>query len=229
MKRLPFLLPLALAGAPAAAAEPQWAAAPPPKLTPRLHLTLDRFRYFTDCVADDQWDMARPLFDTRIGSAEESQILSRLTGGGYGSKCSYAFRMRMTSMLMRGGIAESRYRQVFGDRVPAAAAGGTPPVPAGASFRWVGFQKDSAARHLNAFATCLARGEPAAVHNVLVERIGSKGERLALQALSRRFGACLAPGQKLQANSLTLRPWLAEAQYQQFRSRDPGRRQEASR
>ena len=134
----------------------------------------------------------------------------------------------MTSMLMRGGIAESRYRLVFRERLPASSAGGTNSVPAGASFRWVGFQKDSNARHLHAFATCLARAEPAGIHNVLVERIGSKGERLALQALSRRFGACLAPGQRLQANSLTLRPWLAEAQYQRFRSRDSVNRQESA-
>lgn len=227
MSRL-LLLALPLAGAPAVAAEPPWAAAPPPKLPERLHLTLDRFRHFTDCIADDQWEMARPLFATRVGSPDESRILSRLTGGGYGSKCTYAFRMRMTSMLMRGGIAESRYRQVFGDTPPAPAAGEPTPVPAGASFRWVGFQQDSNPRHLYAFATCLARTEPAGVHTVLKERIGSKGERLALQALSGRFGACLAPGQRLQANSLTLRPWLAEAQYQRFRSRDSGQPVEAS-
>jgi hypothetical protein len=195
-----------------------------------MHLTLDRYRHFTDCVADNQWEMARPLFATPVGSQEESRILSRLTGGDYGSKCSSALRMRMTWMLMRGGIAEARYRLVFGDRRPASATGETTtPVPAGASFRWVGFQQDSNARQLYAFATCVARTDPAGVHNVLVERIGFKGERLALQALSRRFGACLAPGQRLQANSLTLRPWLAEAQYQQFRSRDPGHRPEAPR
>lgn len=222
MKRLLSLLALPIGFAPAVAAEPSWASAPPPQLSERLNLTLYRFRNFTDCIADDQWEMARPLFATPVGSQDESRILSRLTGGGHGSKCSYAFRMRMTSMLMRGGIAESRYRMEFGDAPPGAVSGETAPVPAGASFRWVGFQQDSSARKLYAFATCLARNEPAAIHAVLVERIGTKGERLALQALSRRFGVCLEPGQRLQANSLTLRPWLAEAQYQRFRGRDPG-------
>jgi hypothetical protein len=211
-------LALALLAADPGAGVPAWAAAPPPKLPERMRLTLERYRYFTDCVAASEWDLGRQLFDARIGSAEESRLLNRMTGGSDGSDCSYAWKMRMTTMLMRGGFAESRYRLVTRNRpappVPADAA----PVPAGASFAWVGFNRDSPAPLLYAFATCLAERETGAVHAVLAERIGTKEERIALQGLSRRFGTCLRPGQRVQANSLTLRPWLAEAIYQRFRT-----------
>ena len=95
------------------------------------------------------------------------------------------------------------------------------PVPAGADFAWVGFNRESPATDMLAFASCLAERETGGVHQLLMTRIGSREERSTYQAFSRRFGACLSPGQRLRANSLTLRPWLAEAQYQLFRSRQP--------
>ena len=218
-----------LAGAPPLAAQegtvaaslPPWAAEPPPRLPGSMDRTLDRYRYFTDCIASREWVTARPLFDTAPGSREQARALDRITGGGRGSECSYADRMRMTAMLLRGGIAESRYRLVYG-RDPVPPVDPAPaPVPAGASFAWVDFNRESPGRLLHAFARCLAEREAGGVHAVLTTRIGRRGEREAYQALSRRFGACLAPGQRLRANSLTLRPWLAEAAYQRARAGRP--------
>lgn len=208
------------AAAAAATQMPEWAEAPPPRLPDSMYVTLDRYRYFTDCVAGREWVTARPLFDTRIGSAEEDAVFSRILPRDE-TECSYTDRMRMTSILMRGGFAESRYRHVYGSApvppVPAEAA----PVPQGATFEWVGFARDSDASDLHAFALCLAERESGGVHALLLTRIGRGEERIAYQALSRRFGTCLRPGQHLRANSLTLRPWLAEALYQQARARQP--------
>ena len=205
----------------ALALAPAWADEPPPRLPSSMYVTLDRYRYFTDCLAGREWVTVRPLFDTPTGSEEEARLLRRITGGSRGTECSYADRMRMTRMLLRGGIAESRYRQVYGgDEVPPADEGAA-EVPAGASFAWVGFGRESPARLLRLFAGCLAERETGAVHAVLMTRIGRREEREAYRALSRRFGTCLVPGQRLRANSLTLRPWLGEALYQLSRSRRP--------
>ncbi|MEA2999032.1 MAG: hypothetical protein QOK17_865 [Sphingomonadales bacterium] len=200
-----------------------WAAKPPPKLPDGMYLTLDRFRYLIDCVASSQWDVARPLFDTRIGSREGDAILRRLEGGSEGSPCSYATLMKMTAMVMRGGIAEARYRYVYTRNAPRPAppAADIAPAPKGASFAWVGFNQESADGRVYAFAVCLAEHETGGVDAVLRTRWGSKEERAAYQALSRRFGACLHPGETLKANSLTLRPWLGEALYQVSRRLKP--------
>jgi hypothetical protein len=127
----------------------------------------------------------------------------------------------MTGILMRGGIAEARYRQVYGRGVAPAVDPQVAPVADGAVFAWVGFGHESDARTLFDLATCLAERETAAVHAVLMTRQASDQERTAFQALSRRFGTCLQPGHPVRANSLAFRPWLGEAQYQLFRSRQP--------
>ena len=198
-----------LVPAPAVAAapdEPPWAAEPPPRPPASMMRTLDQYRYFTDCVAGREWVTARALFDTPIGSPEEGEVLDRITGGSRGTQCSYALQMRMTSMLLRGGIAESRYRQLYGDDAHPPAAAEAALASAGAGFAWVGFGRESPPRRLAAFAFCLAEREPAGAHAVLTARIGRREEREAWQALSRRFGACLVPGQRVHANPLTLRP-----------------------
>ena len=211
----------AVAGLVLAAQAPDWAANPPPRLPGTMQPTLDQFRYFTDCVVSAQWVTTRPLFETAMGSDDEHRVLQNILGGDYGNECLYVLRMRMTSTLMRGGLAESRYRLVYG-RDPASPINTeSAPVPEGASFQWVGFGRHSPPSQLFAFATCLAAREPGAVHALLMTRIGRSDERNAFQALSRRFGACLAPGQRLSANSLTFRPFLAEAMYQQARMRRP--------
>jgi len=210
----------AFAGFAIAVPAPDWASSPPPRLPESMAVTLDRYRYFTDCVAGREWVTARPLFDTRMGSVEEQPLLDRIFGRN-GSECAVADRMRATSLLLRGGIAEARYRQIYGASASAPVAAEPAPVPAGASFEWVGFSRESSLQSLRAFASCLAEREAGGVHAVLMTRIGRREERDAYQALSRRFGTCLAPGQRLRANSLTLRPWLAEALYQKARAARP--------
>jgi hypothetical protein len=213
----------AVADAAGPAAGAPWAAKPPPKLPDGMYLTLDRFRYLIDCVASSQWDVARGVFDTRIGSRDEEVILRRLEGGNEGSPCSYAMLMKMTAMVMRGGIAEARYRYVYARNAPPPppVAADIAPVPEGASFAWVGFNQESADGRVYAFAVCLAEHETGGVDAVLRTRWGSEEERAAYQALSRRFGACLHPGETVKANSLTLRPWLGEALYQYSRRLKP--------
>jgi hypothetical protein len=56
---------------------------------------------------------------------------------------------------------------------------------------------------LFSFADCQAADETGAVHALL----------------TTGYGACLRPGQHFQANPLTLRPRLAEAQYRFVRAR----------
>ncbi|MEA3032998.1 MAG: hypothetical protein QOH86_1014 [Sphingomonadales bacterium] len=221
---LGFALPVSAAPAPdQALAGAPWAAKPPPKLPDGMFLTLDRFRFLIDCIASSQWDVARPLFDTRIGSREEGAILRRLEGGSEGSPCSYAMLMKLTSMMMRGGIAEARYRYVYARNAPPPppVAAEAAPAPEGASFAWVGFNQESAPGRVHAFAVCLVEHETGGVDAVLRSRWGSKEERAAYQALSRRVGPCLHPGESLKANSLTLRSWLGDAMYQYSRRLKP--------
>lgn len=212
------VLPLAVA------ADASWVERPPPSLPDRMHVTLTRYENFIKCVAGAEWKTAAPLFDVPFGSLEEQRILKRITGGSDGSACSDALLMRMTAPMMRGGIAEARYRLVYGKTPVPPPVLEVAPVAEGASFQWVGFNKESPWRLVEAFSRCLAERETGAVHAVLVTRIGSQAERKSMQVLSRRFGSCLQPGQRLKANSLTLRPWLGEAQYQLFRSRTPDQR-----
>jgi hypothetical protein len=213
---------LALAAGLALAAEdPDWIARPPPAIPVRMIHVMDQYRYFIDCVANRDWVTARPLFDTPLRSRDEGRALARIGGGSHGSGCSYAFEMRMTGILMRGGIAEARYRQIYGRGATLPVDPAVAPVADGAVFAWVGFGHESDAQTLYDLATCLAARETGAVHAVLMTRQASDQERAAFQALSRRFGTCLRPGRPVRANSLTFRPWLGEAQYQLFRARQP--------
>jgi hypothetical protein len=226
---LVLALSMALVGAgPAAAADPAadvagaaWAAKPPPKLPDNMIVTLDRFSDMSRCIATRRWDEARPLFDTRIDSPEQGPIVRRITGGASGSPCGATDLMRLTTSMLRGGIAEARYRYVYGNAPPPPLAADVIPAPERSSFIWVGFNQESGLGRIHSFAICLAEREPGGVHALLMTRWGSKDERAADQALSRRFGACLRPGEALKANSLTLRPWLAEALYQQVRRLKP--------
>lgn len=205
-----------------AATAPSWVADPPPKLPGSMWPTLHRYRDFVGCMAAaSNWPTAKLVFETRIGSAEQNKILKRLTGGNLGTNCSYVLLMKMDSMMMRGGIAEARYLRVYANEPPPAANGELAPVPAGASYQWVKFNMESPDQRLHDFATCLVQKEAGAVYPVLTTRPGSKEERAAMQALSRRFGTCLSTGERLRANSLTLRPWLGEAIYQQARRARP--------
>jgi len=219
----------AFAGLALAVQEPApWAASPPPRTPESMITTMERYRFMTDCEMGQDWSFIHALYDTRIGSPEEQAILrrisgegGRITGGDMGNDCTIADQMRLTSMLLRGGIAESRYRHVYASGTIPPANTDVAPVATGASFSWVGFNQDSRPQLLYLLATCLAERETGAVHAVLMTRYASRQERDAMQALSRRFGTCLEAGQHVQANPLTLRPWLAEAQYQYFRSRQP--------
>lgn len=202
-----------------AAQAPEWTDRPPPPLPASMYRTMERYRYFIACVATRDWRTVGPMFDTPIGSAREGGYLRMAGGERRGTECSYANLMRMTSILMRGGIAEARYRHVYGRGAVPPVNGEVAAVPQGASFEWAGFNQDSPGLHR--FADCLAEREPGAVHQVVMSEYGSPAERAAFQALSRRFGACLLPGQRLRANSLTLRPWLGETLYQRARARQP--------
>ncbi len=131
----------------------------PPAIPERMIHVMDQYRYFIDCVANREWVTARPLFDTQIFSREEGQVLGRIGGGSHGTGCSYAFEMRMTGILMRGGIAEARYRQVYGHGAAPAVDPQVAPVAQGAAFAWVGFGHESDPETLYALATCLAEHE----------------------------------------------------------------------
>src|SRR6185436_10073618 len=121
----------AFAGLALAVQEPApWAASPPPRTPESMITTMERYRFMTDCEMGQDWSFIRALYDTRIGSPEEQAILrrisgegGRITGGDMGNDCTIADRMRLTSMLLRGGIAESRYRYVY-------ASGTIPPANA---------------------------------------------------------------------------------------------------
>ncbi|HEY5710832.1 MAG TPA: hypothetical protein VIT38_02960 [Allosphingosinicella sp.] len=219
----------ALAGLALAAQEPPaWTAAPPPRTPESMITTMERYRFMVDCEMGQNWTYIHALFDTRIGSPEEQAILrrisgqgGRITGGDRGNDCTIADQMRLTSMLLRGGIAESRYRHIYARGSVPPANTDIAPVADGAMFVWVGFNRDSHPQLLYDLATCLAERETGAVHAVLMTRYASREEREAMQALSRRFGTCIPAGREVRANPLTLRPWLAEAQYQYFRARQP--------
>lgn len=219
-----MMLPVAL-GLALAAHVPPWTASPPPPLPENMHRTMERYRNFSNCVATRDWRVIRALFETGIATAEETRLLHIAAGRGRGTECAAADYMRMSSMLMRGGIAESRYRYVYARMAVPPVNEEVAPAPAGATFTWVGFNRDSNPRLLFHFTTCLVERETGAVHALLMTAYGSREERDAFQALSRRFGACLSPGQRLQANPLTLRPWLAERQYQYVRARQPDARE----
>ena len=184
---------------------------------------MQAYRDFITCSATTDWRLAAPMFDTDVGSREGDAILQHLAGGSHGNFCTSVYSIHMTGMLMRGGIAEARYRNVYGSGTIPAVAADVAPVAPGASFAWVAFGRESSFSQLYAFANCLAQRETGGVHAVLLTDFGSEAERVAYQALSRRFGSCLESGEAVRANPLTLRPWLGEAQYQFFRSRQPDR------
>lgn len=220
---------VALAVTPAAAfgtiasAEPEtrWFATMPPKISDDLEISLTRYRFFVDCIAKSEWDVAGKLFDEPINSAEEHRIMRRLRGGDDGSQCSFVLRLRMTPFMLRGGIGEARYRIKTRDSNVTSVNTALVPVPSGASFEWVDYGKSSAASRLSVFSRCLAAREEPSVAAVFRTRMGSNSERGAMQALSRRFGPCLVRGEALKAYSVTFRAWLGEAQYQNYRKTVP--------
>lgn len=217
------LLLAPVAAAAAAQEVPRWAQRPPPALPSAMRSTMNAYRWFITCSARRDWSVAAPLFDTPIGSAQQTRILREVSGGSHGNSCSYAYSMRMSDMLMRGGLAEGRYRLVYGGGAVPPAEAAVAPAGDGASFAWVAFGRESPAQVQYDFANCLAAREPGAIHVLLMTEFDTREESAAWQGLSRRFGSCLPPGAQVRANPVTLRPWLAEAQYQAFRARVPDR------
>lgn len=192
---------------------------PPSGYSDRMSRSLREYRDLVNCFASSEWAYAEPIFRTIPGSREEQAITNRILGtrNRAGTVCAVADYMRVTGSMLRGGIAGARYRLDFADApVPAADTSVAPP-PQGANFQWVGFNEESSRRDQLAFANCLAERETGAVHALLMTSIDTHEERAAWQALSRRFGSCLASGQTLRANPLTFRPWLAEARFQRAR------------
>jgi hypothetical protein len=186
-----------------------------------MQRTMQFYRDFITCSATTDWRLAGPIFDTQVESREQYALLHYLMGGTHGNFCTNVIQLNMTGMLMRGGFAEARYRHVYAAGPIPPAATGLAPIPEGAGFAWVDFGRESPPGLLYLFANCLAQRETGAVHALLMTDFGSNPERAAGQALSRRFGTCLPPGTMVRANPLTLRPWLAEAQYQYFRRQRP--------
>src|SRR4249919_589250 len=172
-----MMLLAAVAGLALAAQEPApWAAEPPPRTPESMITTMERYRFLTDCEMGQNWGFIHALYDTNIGSPEGEAILrritgegGRITGGDRPNECTYA-EMRLTSMLLRGGIAESRYRRVYAQGTVPPANTEIAPAAAGAFFRWVDFNRDSHPQLLYDLANCLAERETAAVHAVLVTR-----------------------------------------------------------
>ncbi len=73
------------------------------------------------------------------------------------------------------------------------------------------------------FARCVVMADAADVRALLATARGSAAETAALAALSARFGSCVARGATLATDRWTLRPFLAEALYQVYRTRAAGR------
>ena len=214
---------VAVAAAQPLISAPHWSDRPPPAPPRSMRLSLVRYNDFSACVVALYWPTIERIFDMPYGAAESRVILNRVLGkrNQRGTECLTAMMMRMTLSMERGGYAGARYRLAYGNAPVPPASNAIAPVPESSAFEWTNFGRESPERELGAFASCLARRERGAVHPVLMTRVGTANERQAMQELSRRFGTCLRPGQRLRAHPVTLRPWLAEAQLQLARGREP--------
>jgi hypothetical protein len=71
-----------------------------------------------------------------------------------------------------------------------------------------------------AFARCVTMADPAGVGRVLRTGRGTPAEQAAMQALKPSFPGCVITGKTFSIDRWTLRPFLAEALYQVYRSRN---------
>lgn len=165
---------------------------------------------FSQCIAKSKRPGSLVLLATEYNSPQQESVVRRLIGSS--TICLRdASKMRLTSTLFRGGIAEALYRTDY--PYPPALPEGRTHAPEDA--------RGDPVLVLNAFVRCVAARDTGGVDKLLRTAPGSDEERVAINALNTNFAPCALEGQKLELNTLTLRAALAEAQYNWVRSAWP--------
>ncbi|MDB5692274.1 MAG: hypothetical protein JWO81_1337 [Alphaproteobacteria bacterium] len=208
---------LSLAGLPISS-EPIRFDQSPPRANEKTRALLSQYRSFAECVASADWQLAKPVFDTPIGTKEERRILERAAERG---RCGSSYQGTFWNTQLRLAVAAARYRKVYPaieSHVPTSNVGA---APAAATFAWVGSTGNGPWQQFQFLANCLAERETGLVDALLRTPEDSAEERWAMQSLGRQVGPCLRTGQQLRISGLEFRSWLGEAQYQLARSRRP--------
>jgi hypothetical protein len=176
---------------------------------------------FADCISKKMPTKVRALLATMPDSDDQSRLVKSLVGDP--SSClENASKMRLTSTLFRGALAEALLKndpvivqrtavllssppsQSF-DRLTAALANSEPSTclndedRATLVGRWVAY--------------CSVHENPLPIRALLATEAGSAAEAEALRALESTFSHCLLKGQTLTVDRLTMRALLAEALY----------------
>lgn len=118
-------------------------------------------------------------------------------------------RMTIQPTMVRGVIAEALYKLQFADRRQPGGHVSVPPIiptaAVDASNRQEALVYD--------FAQCVTENDPSAVRSLVLSKISSHEEQVAIAALTPYLSPCLNKGETLKADRIVLRSRLAEALY----------------
>lgn len=156
----------------------------------------------------------RAYMGTVPGSAREHSIGSYLYRQ-LGSCLSKASAVGMSGAMARGIAAERLLAADFGRLPPPVAP--IRPEEFGPLAEPMTVSGEIATAYT--FARCMVIADPAAVRNLTGTGRGSPAEASALRTMAPRFPSCVVRGATLKTDRWTLRPFLAEALYQVYRSR----------
>lgn len=124
------------------------------------------------------------------------------------------FRQLPQPYHLRGAIAERLLLRDFA-AIGAAPRQATAPIfeaPRAEEIRAASAYVRIAHAML-ALGGCVAEAEPAGTYALFGTRIGSSGERAAMQALMPALAGCIPEGEEITLTIRRLRPFLAEAAY----------------
>ncbi|HEX2762893.1 MAG TPA: hypothetical protein VHM92_03470 [Allosphingosinicella sp.] len=166
------------------------------------------------CMMHRNPGRVRAYMGTVPGSNRE-QVIGSYLYHQLGDCLSKASAVGISGVIGRGIAAERLLAVDFPTSPPPS-----PPVEPGEFGPIAGpMQVDGGIASAYAFARCIVIADPAGVRGLTGTARGSAAEARVLRAMRPRFPPCVARGATLKTDRWTIRPFLAEALYQVYRSR----------
>ena len=162
-------------------------------------------RQMGECFAKTKAEHAKELLATEPRSQAEANAASSLLGR-YTVCLRHGNRIRLTTDVLRGAVAEALYKKEF--------SAAPPPVLGSAVSGMSEVASAGGHRLLTSFARCYASIQPESVHRLLTTtKLGGKQERAELSTMKPDFARCLPPNSAFNFHPSDVRLAMAEALY----------------
>jgi hypothetical protein len=160
---------------------------------------------FARCIADTRPQFADQILEMPFTSGEQEKLISAHLGGWDKCLSTYQFDLKLNTLSILGGMAESRIAYKYRGADPAAFAKVTDDQL---------YASPAAPRNTSEdFAMCLARKNPSAVRALIESRPETDKETASIKLLTPHLSECLIQGMTIQFNRSTIRAYAAYGLY----------------